>query len=114
HTAVLVSGVWNSFIKLAMPVLALALVALQGGRTGGRVVAALVGIAGLVAALVVGGLLARRREAHRGWGPPLSASRGWCPPSWWSHCCCAATSSAPVGAAGRPGRHPAAAAGRPG
>jgi putative heme transporter len=35
-TAVLVSGVWNSFIKLGMPVLALALVALQGGATGGR------------------------------------------------------------------------------
>jgi len=51
-TAVLVSGVWNSFIKLGMPVLALALVALQGGATGGRVVAALLGIAGLVAAVV--------------------------------------------------------------
>src|SRR5215211_3277989 len=46
-TAVLVSGVWNSFIKLGLPVLALALVALQGGATGGRVVAALLGIAGL-------------------------------------------------------------------
>jgi putative heme transporter len=33
-TAVLVSGVWNSFIKLAMPVLALALVLLQGGAGG--------------------------------------------------------------------------------
>ncbi|MFL6298853.1 MAG: hypothetical protein ACJ75M_24315 [Actinomycetes bacterium] len=38
-TAVLVSGVWNSFIKLGMPVLALALVLLQGGAGGGRVVA---------------------------------------------------------------------------
>src|SRR6266540_3315142 len=44
-TAVLVSGVWNSFIKLGMPVLALALVALQGGATGGRATAALFGIA---------------------------------------------------------------------
>ena len=33
-TAVLVSGVWNSFIKLGMPVLALALVALQGAPPG--------------------------------------------------------------------------------
>ena len=33
-TAVLVSGVWNSFIKLGLPVLALALVAVQGGATG--------------------------------------------------------------------------------
>jgi uncharacterized membrane protein YbhN (UPF0104 family) len=45
--------VWNSFIKLAMPVLALALVLLQGGAGGGRVVAALVGIAGLVTAIVI-------------------------------------------------------------
>jgi putative heme transporter len=34
-TAVLVSGVWNSFIKLGLPVLALTLLALQGGATGG-------------------------------------------------------------------------------
>src|SRR6266516_2439920 len=34
-TAVLVSGVWNIFIKLGMPVLALALVALQGSATKG-------------------------------------------------------------------------------
>ena len=39
--AVLVSGVWNSFIKLGLPVLALALVLLQGGAGGGRVIAAL-------------------------------------------------------------------------
>jgi putative heme transporter len=65
-TAVLVSGVWNSFIKLGMPVLALALVALQGGATGGRVIAALLGIAGLVAAIVVFALLLRSEQAaHR-------------------------------------------------
>jgi putative heme transporter len=52
-TAVLVSGVWNSFIKLGLPVLALALVALQDGAGGGRVTAALIGLAGLVAAIVV-------------------------------------------------------------
>jgi uncharacterized protein (TIRG00374 family) len=65
-TAVLVSGVWNSFIKLGMPVLALALVALQGGATGRRVVAAVAGIAGLVAAVVVFALMLRSEEvAHR-------------------------------------------------
>jgi putative heme transporter len=67
-TAVLVSGVWNSFIKLGMPVLALALVALQGGRTGGRVIAALLGIAGLVAAVVVFALLLRSAEQARRFG----------------------------------------------
>jgi putative heme transporter len=67
-TAVLVSGVWNSFIKLGMPVLALALVALQGGATGGRVIAAVAGIAGLVAAIVVFALLLRSEEQARRFG----------------------------------------------
>jgi hypothetical protein len=65
---VLVSGVWNSFIKLAMPVLALALVLLQGGAGGGRVLAALVGIAGLVAAIVVFALLLRSEDQARRFG----------------------------------------------
>src|SRR6266508_584093 len=67
-TAVLVSGVWNSFIKLGMPVLALALVALQGGATGGRVTAALFGIAGLAGAIVVFALILRSEEVARRFG----------------------------------------------
>jgi putative heme transporter len=67
-TAVLVSGVWNSFIKLGMPVLALALVLLQGGAGGGRVLAAVVGIAGLVAAIVIFALLLRSEEQARRFG----------------------------------------------
>src|SRR5919106_1042505 len=55
--AVLVSGVWNTFAKLGIPVLALALVALQGDASAGRVTAALLGIAGLVAAIVVFALM---------------------------------------------------------
>jgi uncharacterized protein (TIRG00374 family) len=54
-TAVLVSGVWNSFIKLGMPVLALALVLLQG-------------IAGLVTAIVVFALMLRSEDQARRFG----------------------------------------------
>ncbi|HSO55462.1 MAG TPA: lysylphosphatidylglycerol synthase transmembrane domain-containing protein [Actinomycetes bacterium] len=43
--AVLVTGVWNTFIKLALPVLALALVALQGDASGSRVAAGALAIA---------------------------------------------------------------------
>jgi uncharacterized protein (TIRG00374 family) len=67
-TAVLVSGVWNSFIKLAMPVLALALVLLRGGTGGGRVVAALVGVAGLVTAIVIFALMLRSEDGARRFG----------------------------------------------
>jgi uncharacterized membrane protein YbhN (UPF0104 family)/membrane-associated phospholipid phosphatase len=66
--AVLVSGVWNAFAKLALPILALALVLLQGGATGGRIVAALGGIAGLVAAIVVFALLLRSQQLARRFG----------------------------------------------
>jgi putative heme transporter len=57
--AVLVSGVWNSFAKLAIPVLALALVALQGDASAARVTAAAFGIGGLIAAIVIFALMLR-------------------------------------------------------
>ena len=64
--AVLVSGVWNAFAKLAIPVLALALVALQGNASAGRITAAMLGIGGLVAAIVVFALMLRsERMAER-------------------------------------------------
>jgi putative heme transporter len=66
--AVVVSGVWNSFAKLGLPVLALALVLLQGGAGGGRVTLALAGIAALVAAVVVFALLLRSEELARRFG----------------------------------------------
>jgi uncharacterized protein (TIRG00374 family) len=66
--AVLVSGVWNAFAKLGTPVLALALIALQGQAGGARVTAALLGIAGLVAAVVVFALMLRSEEMARRFG----------------------------------------------
>ena len=72
--------VWNSFIKLALPVLALALVLLQGGAGGGRVVAALVGIAGLVTAIVVFALMLRSEEGAVGSGCWPAGS----PPGCWA------------------------------
>jgi uncharacterized membrane protein YbhN (UPF0104 family)/membrane-associated phospholipid phosphatase len=66
--AVLVSGVWNSFAKLALPVLALALVALQGNASGARVIAGLAGIAGLAAAVVAFALLLRSEDLARRFG----------------------------------------------
>src|SRR5512132_2426508 len=66
--AVVVSGVWNTFAKLGLPVLALALVLLQGGAGGGRVTLALAGIAALVTAIVVFALLLRSEELARRFG----------------------------------------------
>ena len=51
--ALLVSGIFNNFAKLAVPVLALVFLALQGNVTAGRVTAGLLGIAALIGAVVV-------------------------------------------------------------
>ena len=51
--ALLVSGIFNNFAKLAVPVLALVFLALQGNATAGRVTAGLLGIAALIGAVVV-------------------------------------------------------------
>jgi putative heme transporter len=61
--SLLVSGIWNNFVKLAMPVLALSLLALTSPPTAGRVAAGLAGLAGLVVCVVVLGLLLHSREA---------------------------------------------------
>src|SRR3954452_5072312 len=61
--SLLVSGLWNNFAKLGLPVLALVLLAFTGQPSAGRLLAGLLGVAGLVAALVVLGLLRRSRES---------------------------------------------------
>ncbi len=61
--SLLVSGVWNNFAKLGMPVIALALLALTGSPSGGRLVAGLLGVAGLVGAIVLFGMLLHSNEA---------------------------------------------------
>jgi uncharacterized membrane protein YbhN (UPF0104 family) len=60
--SLLVSGLWNNFAKLGLPVLALVLLAFTGQPSTGRLLAGGAGIAGLVAALVALGLLLRSRE----------------------------------------------------
>jgi uncharacterized protein (TIRG00374 family) len=64
-TAVLVSGVWNSFIKLGLPVLALGAVAVTGSASSGRMAAALAGLGGLVAAIAVFGAMLHSEETAR-------------------------------------------------
>jgi uncharacterized protein (TIRG00374 family) len=72
-----VSGIWNNFAKLGLPVIALALVALQGGASTGRVIAAVLGVVALVVSIAVFALLLRSDAwAHRvGEGLGRAASR---------------------------------------
>ena len=51
--SLVVAGIWNNFVKLGMPVLALALLAFSGEASGSRVLAGSIGIAALVASVAV-------------------------------------------------------------
>ena len=62
---VLVTGVWNIFVKLALPVAALALVALGGGTTTGSVAAAAAGVASLAGAVAALAVLLRSEAGAR-------------------------------------------------
>ena len=61
--ALLISGVWNNFAKLALPVLALVALALQGEAGVGRLLAAALGVGALVVAIALFGLALRTEEA---------------------------------------------------
>ncbi len=63
--SVLVTGIWNNFAKLGMPIVALAILAVQGEPGGGRMVAALVGLVGLVGAIVVFAMILRSEDFAR-------------------------------------------------
>ncbi len=60
--SVVVTGIWNNFVKLAAPILALALLAFEGRPGEGRVAAAVAGLAGLVGAIVLFALILRSGE----------------------------------------------------
>jgi uncharacterized membrane protein YbhN (UPF0104 family) len=74
--SLLISGLWNNFAKLGLPVLALVLLAFSSTPTTGRVLAGALGVAALVAAVVLLGLLLRSREgaARLGWATGRIAS----------------------------------------
>jgi putative heme transporter len=66
--AVLTSGIWNNFAKLGLPVVALAILAVQGEGGGGSLVAAMAGVAGLIAAVVIFTLILRSEAFARSLG----------------------------------------------
>ncbi len=90
--SVIVSGLWNNFAKLGLPVLALALLALQGNANAARVTAGLFGIGALVGAVVLFALVLRSEDYARkagqvaaGWVSPLRKMFGKGPVSGWDH-----------------------------
>jgi uncharacterized membrane protein YbhN (UPF0104 family) len=79
--SVAVTGVWNIFGKLALPVAALGLVALLGTAGGGLIAAALAGITALLGAVVLFAAMLRSDRLARmiggAFGTAASRVRGW-------------------------------------
>jgi putative heme transporter len=59
---VVITGIWNNFVKLGMPIFALAILALQGQPGTGRTVAAVLGLAALVGAVLIFALVLYRES----------------------------------------------------
>jgi putative heme transporter len=74
--SILVTGIWNNFVKLGMPVLALPLLAVQGGASPALVTASLAGVGALIAAIIVFALVLHSEELARRVGAKLGAMVG--------------------------------------
>lgn len=66
-----VTGIWNSFTKLGMPIIALALLATQGDLPSGLVTAAVIGVIVLIVAIVLFALLLKSERLARSIGDGL-------------------------------------------
>jgi putative heme transporter len=73
----LLTGIWNSFLKLAMPIAAVAILVATGSSTVALLVPALIGVAALVAAVVVFGLLMWKKEFALRIGAALGVAWSW-------------------------------------
>jgi uncharacterized membrane protein YbhN (UPF0104 family) len=78
--SVVVSGIWDNFAKLGMPIVALAILALMGGARDGRTAVALVALGGLAGAVVVFVLILRSESFAARTGVVVA---GWV--SWFRH-----------------------------
>lgn len=78
--SVLVTGIWNVFMKLGLPIVALVFLAIQGQATGGLLVAAAIGVVVLLTVVFGFALVLWKRESARrigkGLGRALSFLRG--------------------------------------
>jgi uncharacterized protein (TIRG00374 family) len=72
-----VTGIWNIFTKLALPVVSIAVLALTGGGSGAYVIAALIGLLVLCVAVVLLALVLWRETFARRVGDRLGRIASW-------------------------------------
>ena len=75
--SILVSGIWNNFVKLGMPIVALALLAIGGEASPSLVIASLIGLAVLMTAIVLFALALRSERLAERIGEALSRPVNW-------------------------------------
>jgi len=75
--SILVSGVWNVFAKLGMPVIALVLLLISGDATGKLIVPTLLGLVALVLATTVLGMIMRSERLAQRIGALGQSIVGW-------------------------------------
>jgi putative heme transporter len=73
----LLTSIWNAFLKLGMPIVAVALLAITGSSTVALLIPALVGVAILVGAVVVFALLMWKKAFARRIGAAAGAAWSW-------------------------------------
>ncbi len=69
------TGIWNSFLKLGLPIISVALLALSGQATTALLIPAVIGLLILIGCVVVFALILRKRELARAIGNALG--RAW-------------------------------------
>ena len=88
--SVIVSGIWNAFVKLGLPIIALAFLAIADEANSSLVVASLIGVLVLFGAVTLFGLILRSRRFARRMGrqaariaaPGLRVARRPSPDGW--------------------------------
>jgi uncharacterized protein (TIRG00374 family) len=75
--SVLLSGIWNNFVKLGMPIVALALLALQGNAGAGSIAASIIGVGALVGAVGLFALALGSDRFARALGNGLGSFLSW-------------------------------------
>jgi putative heme transporter len=75
--SIVVTGVWNNFVKLGMPVIALLLLAIEGDASGSLLTAAVIGVIVLLAAILLFTLILLSERLARKVGNGLGRPVNW-------------------------------------
>jgi putative heme transporter len=75
--SIMLTGVWNTFLRLVMPILAVAVLAASGTATGALLLPALIGLAATTTAVALAGLVLCKNALARQIGGKLGAAVSW-------------------------------------